>query len=189
MTVEGETRILPQPFVVLATENPVEYEGTYPLPEAQLDRFLLRTSLGYLSTPDEVQLLARRVERRTEQVQLCPVTDAAGVLGLRAAVEQVHVDPDLLDYAVALVTATRDHRQTLVGASPRGGLALVQLSRGRALLRARRHLLPEDLQAVAVPALAHRLVLRPELWAQSLRPETVVEEVLDAVPTPATRPS
>jgi MoxR-like ATPase len=188
VTVEGDTRQLPQPFVVLATDNPVEYEGTYPLPEAQLDRFLMRTSLGYLAKDDEVGLLAARVERRREQVELRPILDAPGVLALRDAVERVHVDPDLLTYVVDLVTATRQHPQTLVGASPRGGLALVQLARGRALLRGRSHVLPEDVQAVAVPGLAHRLVLRPELWAQSLRTEAVVDEVLQAVPTPATVP-
>jgi len=188
VTVEGETRQLPQPFLVLATDNPVEYEGTYPLPEAQLDRFLLRTSLGYLSRTDEVGLLAARVLRRREQLELRPVLDAAAVLALREALEQVHIDPDLLGYAVDLVTATRQHPRTLVGASPRGGLALVQLARGRALLRGRSHVLPEDLQATAVPALAHRLVLRPELWAQSLRPESVVQDVLNDVATPVTLP-
>ncbi len=189
VTVEGETRLLPQPFVVLATDNPVEYEGTYPLPEAQLDRFVLRTSLGYLGRADEVALLARRLERRTDAVALRGVTDAAGVLELRAALEDVHVAPELLEYAVALVTATREHTQTLVGASPRGALAVVQLARGRALVRGRAHVLPDDLQAVAVPALAHRLVLRPELWAQAVRPEDVVAEVLVAVATPPTRPA
>ena len=188
VTVEGETRQLPQPFLVLATDNPVEYEGTYPLPEAQLDRFLLRTSLGYLSRIDEVGLLAARVLRRREQLELRPVLDAAAVLALREALEQVHIDPDLLGYAVDLVAATRQHPRTLVGASPRGGLALVQLSRGRALLRGRSHVLPEDLQTTAVPALAHRLVLRPELWAQSLRPESVVQDVLNDVATPVTLP-
>ena len=188
VTIEGETRLVPQPFVVLATENPVEYEGTYPLPEAQLDRFLLRTSLGYLAHADEVALLAARIARAAERVELRPVTNSEGVLMLQAAVEQVHVDPDLLAYTVDLVTATREHPQTLVGASPRGALGLVQLARARALVRGRGHVLPEDLQAVAVPCLAHRLVLRPELWAQSLRPEAVVEQVLVTVPTPATRP-
>jgi len=189
VTIEGETHLLPQPFLVLATDNPVEYEGTYPLPEAQLDRFLLRTSLGYLARQDEVGLLAARVLRRTEEVALTAVTDGEGVLAMRAALETVHIDDDLLAYAVDLVAATRRHRQTLVGASPRGGLALLQLSRGRALLQGRGHVLPEDLQATAVPALAHRLVLRPELWAQSLRPEAVVQEVLAEVPTPPTRPA
>ena len=189
VTVEGETRLLPQPFVVLATDNPIEYEGTYPLPEAQLDRFLLRVSLGYPSVVDESALLAARVARRTDAVALRAVTDASGVLAMRSAVEQVHIEPDLLDYCVALVTATRAHPQALVGASPRGSLALAQLSRARALLQGRDFTVPDDVQAVAVAALAHRLVLRPELWARSLRPERVVEEVLEAVPTPATRPA
>jgi MoxR-like ATPase len=188
VTVEGDTRLLPQPFVVLATDNPVEYEGTYPLPEAQLDRFLLRTSLGYLARADEVGLLTARIDRQQEAVELRPILDAAGVLALREAVERVHVDPDLLGYVVDLVTATRQHPQTLVGASPRGSLALVQLARGRALLRGRSHVLPEDVQAVAVPGLAHRLVLRPELWAHSLRTEDVIDEVVRTVPTPATLP-
>jgi MoxR-like ATPase len=188
VTVEGETRALPQPFVVLATDNPIEFEGTYPLPEAQLDRFLLRVSLGYPTEEDESRLLAERVARRTEAVRLSAVTDAAGVLSMRAAVESVHVEASLLDYVVALVTATRQHPQALVGASPRGSLAVTQLSRARALLQGRDHVLPDDVQAVAVPALAHRLVLRPELWAQSARPERVVEEVLRTVPTPGTAP-
>jgi MoxR-like ATPase len=186
VTVEGETRALPQPFIVLATDNPVEYEGTYPLPEAQLDRFLLRTSIGYLAKHDEIGLLAARVERRKEAVDLDQILDAAGVLALREALEQVHIDADLLSYVVDLVTATREHSQTLVGASPRGGLALVQVARGRALLQGRAHVTPEDVQAMAVPALAHRLVLRPELWAQALTPEHVVEDVLAHVATPAT---
>jgi len=135
-----------------------------------------------------VGLLAARVLRRRQQLELRPVLDAAAVLALREALEQVHIDPDLLGYAVDLVAATRQHPRTLVGASPRGGLALVQLSRGRALLRGRSHVLPEDLQTTAVPALAHRLVLRPELWAQSLRPESVVQDVLNDVATPVTLP-
>ena len=189
VTVEGDTRLLPQPFIVLATANPVEYDGTYPLPEAQLDRFVLRTSLGYLSAPDEVQLLAGRVERRSPYVLLEPVTDAAGVLALREALEDVHVAPELLHYAVELVTATRRHPQVLVGASPRGSLALVQLARARALVRSRPHVLPDDLQAVAVAALAHRLVLRPELWARSISAAAIVEKVVADVPTPPTRPA
>jgi MoxR-like ATPase len=186
VTVEGETRKLPTPFVVIATDNPIEYEGTYPLPEAQLDRFLLRTALGYLPAAEEVALLARRIDRRTEIVELRAVSSPAEVVGMRASVEEVYVAPDVLHYIVALLTATRGHPSVSLGASPRGGLALLALARGRAMLAGREYVSPEDVKAVAVPALAHRLTLRPELWVRQISAGAIVTELLEQVPTPAT---
>ena len=185
VTTEGETRRLPPPFVVLATQNPIEYEGTYPLPEAQLDRFLLRTSVGYPSREDEWQVLARRLERGEDEVALEPVIDAPGLVELQRSLERVHVGEAVGLYMVDLVAATRGSTRLAVGASPRGTLALLKLSRARAALDGRDFVTPEDVKAVAVPALAHRLTLRPELWVQRVRGEDVVREALESVPTPA----
>ena len=188
VSVDGESRGLPQPFVVLATDNPIEYEGTYELPEAQLDRFLMRLRLGYLTVTDETDMLRRRVERAAEQVALTPVTDAAGLLAMRESLERVEISDDLLDYVIAIVTATRRDPQIQVGASPRGGLALVQLARGQALLHERDYVVPDDIKQVAVPALAHRITLRPELWVRQVSADDVVSRLLAGVPTPRTDP-
>jgi len=184
VTTDGVTRPLERPFLVLATQNPIEYEGTYPLPEAQLDRFLLRTSFGYPSADDEWRVLEQRLERQADEVELRPVVGRETLLELQAAVEQVHVSETVGRYIVALVQATRDSTSTAVGASPRGSLALLKLGRARAALAGRDFVTPDDVKAVAVPALAHRLVLKPELWVQQLAAEEVVREVLDRVPTP-----
>ena len=184
VTTDGVTRPLERPFLVLATQNPIEYEGTYPLPEAQLDRFLLRTSFGYPSADDEWRVLEQRLERQADEVELHPVVGRETLLELQAAVEQVHVSETVGRYIVALVQATRDSTSTAVGASPRGSLALLKLGRARAALAGRDFVTPDDVKAVAVPALAHRLVLKPELWVQQLAAEEVVREVLDRVPTP-----
>jgi MoxR-like ATPase len=189
VSVDGQTRMLPEPFIVLATDNPIEYEGTYELPEAQLDRFLMRLRLGYLSTGDETAMLRRRVERASEVVELRPVSSPGGVMAMRTALEQVEITPDLLDYIVAIVGATRRDPQVQVGASPRGGLALVQLARGQALLAKRDYVIPDDIKQVAVPALAHRVTLRPELWVRQVSSDDVVAKLLSAVPTPKTDPS
>jgi MoxR-like ATPase len=184
VTIEGTTYPLERPFVVLATQNPIEYEGTYPLPEAQLDRFLLRVSFGYPSRDDEWRVLEARAERRTDEVELEPVVSGEELLELQRAVEEVHVSEPIGRYMVDLVTATRESRRVAVGASPRGSLALLKLSRARAALSGRDFVTPEDVKAVAVPALAHRLMLKPELWVQRIRGDDVVREVLDSVPTP-----
>ena len=185
VTMEGVTRPLERPFLVLATQNPLEYEGTYPLPEAQLDRFLLRLSVGYPSREDEWEVLARRLERAADEVELVPVVDRAELVELQEAVEGVHVAESVGYYMVDLVAATRASARTEVGASPRGTLALLKLARCRAAVSGRDFVVPEDVKAVAVAALAHRLSLRPELWVQRVRPEDVVRECLEAVPTPA----
>jgi MoxR-like ATPase len=189
VSVDGQTRRLPAPFVVLATDNPIEYEGTYELPEAQLDRFLMRLRLGYLSAADETDMLRRRVARAAENVTLTAVTTAAGLLQMRESLERVEISEDLLDYVVAIVAATRRDQQVQVGASPRGGLALIQLARGQALLHQRDYVVPDDIKQVAVPALAHRITLRPELWVRRVSADDVVARLLGTVPTPRTDPA
>ena len=184
VTLEGETRPLERPFLVIATQNPIEYEGTYPLPEAQLDRFLLRVGIGYPDRAHEWEMLERRRERRTDEVELTPVVDRDTVLDLQRAVEEVYVSESIGLYMVDIVTATRTSPRLQVGSSPRGSLALLKLSRGLAALRGRDFVTPEDVKAIAVPALAHRLTLNPELWVQRIRAEDVVQECLDTVPTP-----
>ncbi len=185
VTTEGETRALERPFLVLATQNPIEYEGTYPLPEAQLDRFLLRMSVGYPAREDEWQVLANRAERRVDEIQLTPVVDRETLLALQAAIEQVYISEAVGLYMVDVVAATRSASSIQVGASPRGSLALLKLSRCRAALDGRDFVTPDDVKAVAVPALAHRLTLRPELWVQRVSPEDIVRERLETVATPA----
>ncbi len=189
VSMDGVTRKLPQPFVVLATDNPIEYEGTYELPEAQLDRFLLRLSLGYLQAAEETAMLQRRIDRQHEAAQLRRVTTATELLSMRASLEQIEISPDLLQYVVAIVRATRSHAQIQVGASPRGSLALVQLARAQAVLTGRDYVIPDDVKKVAVPALAHRITLRPELWVRQVRSDDVVARLLDSVPVPATDPA
>jgi MoxR-like ATPase len=184
VTTERTTRPLPRPFLVIATQNPIEYEGTYPLPEAQLDRFLVRLTMGYPATADELALLQQRLDRAADEVSLQAILEPATVLALQAAVEQVHVAPSIVSYVVALVAATRASTRLEVGASPRGSLALLKMSRARAALRGRDYVVPEDVKAVAIPTLAHRLILRPELWVQRLRADVVVQDCLDAVPAP-----
>jgi len=187
VSADGETRPLPSPFVVLATDNPIEYEGTYPLPEAQLDRFALRVRIGYLSAEGEAELLQRRLDRGSTPPQLRAVVSAEELLAMRESLESVQVHADVLDYVVALGAATRKHPQVTVGASPRAGLTLVQLARGRAVLAGRDYVIPEDVKAVAGAALGHRLGLRPELWVRRISGDEVVAEILRTVPTPVTR--
>jgi MoxR-like ATPase len=184
VTTEGETRALEPPFLVIATQNPIEYEGTYPLPEAQLDRFLVRIGVGYPSREHELELLARRLDRGEDEVELRAVVDAGTLVAMQRALEQVHVSDAIEGYIVDLVAATRSSKRLAVGASPRGSLALLKLSRAKAALEGRDFVVPEDVKAVAVPALAHRLTLRPELWVQRVRGEDVVAEALESVPTP-----
>jgi MoxR-like ATPase len=185
VTIEGHTNRLERPFLVIATQNPIEYEGTYPLPEAQLDRFLLRLRIGYPGREDEWTMLARRLERAVDDVRLEQVTDRGGLVEMQEAIEQVHVSEAVGAYMVDVVSSTRASQRVQVGASPRGSLALLKLSRCHAALQGRDFVTPDDVKAVAVPALSHRLMLRPELWVQQVRPEDVVRETLQTVPTPA----
>ena len=184
VTLEGETRPLAPPFLVFATQNPIEYEGTYPLPEAQLDRFLVRISLGYLDPADESELLLARARRRRERVDLEAVCDGDTLRQLQAMVEEVHLSEAVADYAVSLVRATRDSPQLSLGASPRGSLALMKLARARAALHGRDFVKPDDVKQIAVPALAHRLTLSPELWVQRTDPAEIVGSIVSSVPVP-----
>jgi MoxR-like ATPase len=187
VTADGTTHPLPHPFHVLATQNPIEYEGTYPLPEAQLDRFLLRTTFGYPSADDEWHLLERRLERRTDEVELRPVLNGGEgrtLHDLQVALEDVHVAPALGAYLVACVESTRASSRVQVGASPRGSLALLKLARAKAITSGRDFVTPDDVKTLAVPALAHRLVLKTELWVRGIRAEEVVADLVSAVPTP-----
>ncbi|GLY22015.1 MoxR family ATPase [Micromonospora echinospora] len=185
VSVEGVTYRLDEPFHVLATANPIEYEGTYPLPEAQLDRFLLRVSFGYPEREEEWEVLRRRMARRREEAEIKPVVDATTLRAMQAALEDVAVEDSVGRYIVELAAATRDHPSVLVGASPRGSLALLLLARARAAFGGRDYVVPEDVKDVAVPALAHRITLRPEMWLRRVDPSFVVGEVLDATPVPA----
>jgi MoxR-like ATPase len=185
VTSEGVTRPLDRPFLVLATQNPIEYEGTYPLPEAQLDRFLLRIGVGYPDRDEEWQIVERRMERETDEVVLGPVVNRDQLLELQGALESVHIAESVGYYIVDVVAATRSASAVEVGASPRGTLAILKLARGRALMDGRDFVTPDDVKAVAVPALAHRLTLRPELWVQRIPAEQVVRDILEQVPTPA----
>jgi MoxR-like ATPase len=184
VTVEGITYAMPRPFVVLATQNPIELEGTYPLPEAQLDRFMMRLRVGYPSLEEERQILAQRGARRQEKIDLQPVIDADQLLQMQSTVEQVHASEAMEYYIVTLAAATRHHPQVQVGASPRGSLALYQLARAHAMVQARDFVLPDDVKAMAIPALAHRLLLKPELWMRGMHAEDVVRDLLERTPIP-----
>ncbi len=186
VTIEGASRPLTLPFHVVATSNPVEYEGTYPLPEAQLDRFMVRLAVGYPSREGEREVLVRRIARRQEAAPVAQVIDSATVLALQAGVEALPVDPDVVSYCVDLAAATRRHPALEVGASPRGSQNLVLLARAVAALDGRDYVLPEDVKRIAVPVLAHRLTLTATAWASGRRPETVVTELLASVAGPAT---
>nr|WP_233608650.1 MoxR family ATPase [Nocardia stercoris] len=189
VSIDGETFMLPDPFIVLATDNPIEYEGTYPLPEAQLDRFALQMRLGYLSEQDETHMIRRRLERGAVAPQVGQVVDAQGLIEMRQSVEFVTVHPDVVSYVVAIAAATRNHPQVEVGASPRAELDLVQMSRARAMLLGRDYVIPEDVKALAVPAVAHRITLRPEMWVRRIRGEDVVNELLRRLPVPRATPA
>jgi MoxR-like ATPase len=184
VTLEGETIGLPEPFIVIATQNPIEYEGTFPLPEAQLDRFLLKLAVGYPSQEEEQEILRRRRERRQDAFDLEQVTDSQELLAMRRVVEEVHVEPDLERYIVALVAETRAYRQVAVGASPRGSLALLKLARAQAAMEGRDYVIPDDVKAFVLPALVHRLILEPDLWMKRHAAEDVLTTILRSVPVP-----
>jgi len=188
VTVDGTSHALPSPFIVLATQNPIEFEGTYPLPEAQIDRFMLRTSIGYPTEGDDAEIIRRRLQRRTDAIELEAVVEATTMLALQASMEDVLVSEPVIGYCVSLVHATRASTQVHAGASPRGVDALVKLARARAALQGRSYVTPDDVKEVAVPALAHRIVLLPELWVRGGDPAAVVEDCLASVSTPATLP-
>ncbi|HUP73863.1 MAG TPA: MoxR family ATPase [Acidimicrobiales bacterium] len=184
VTVDGATHVLERPFLVLATQNPIELEGTYPLPEAQLDRFMLRLSVGYPTEGGEWDIVQRRLARRQERLDLRAVIDRATFVAMQASLEDVYVSDAVGQYVVAIVRSTRERGTVSVGASPRGTLAVTLAARAVAVLRERDFVTPDDVKTVAVSALAHRVTLRPELWMRGTRPEQVVRECLDSVPAP-----
>jgi MoxR-like ATPase len=184
VTLEGETQGLPIPFIVIATQNPIEYEGTFPLPEAQLDRFMVKLSIGYPKPDEEDEILKRRAERKKDEVTLRAVITPEIFLSMRAAVEDVYVDPDVRRYMVDLVAKTRLHRQVVVGVSPRGSLALLKLARAWAAMGGRSYVLPDDVKLFTQPALAHRIILDPSLWDVKTTDSAVVDEVVKSVPVP-----
>lgn len=184
VTIEGETIKLPEPFIVIATQNPIEYEGTFPLPEAQLDRFSMKLSIGYPTVEEETLILRNRRQRRSDNFHLQAVTDTRTFLGLREVIEDVHVDPDVERYIVELTSRTRVHRQVVVGASPRGGLALLKLARASAAIQGRNFVLPDDVKGFARAALSHRLILEPDLWNVQRAADDVVDDILRLVPVP-----
>ncbi len=184
VTIDGDTHRLPTPFIVIATQNPIEYEGTFPLPEAQLDRFMIRLSVGYPDREGEVEILRRRRARKTDDIDLVPIIDAAVLQRMKTAVEEVFVDPDIEEYIVSIISKTRSDSNVYVGASPRGSLALLKLARAQAALEGRDYVLPDDVKMFAVPALAHRMILSPELWSKRIAPADVVQKILRLVPVP-----
>jgi MoxR-like ATPase len=184
VTVEGETYPLDTPFLVIATQNPIDLEGTYALPEAQLDRFIMRIAVGYPGREEEREILSRRRARRTEEAHVPCIVSRDELIEMQAALEEVHVDASIDEYIVEIARATREDPRVALGASPRGSLALLRLARAEAALRRSDFVTPDDVKAMAVPALAHRLVLRPELWISRLVPGDIVEEILNRVPTP-----
>jgi MoxR-like ATPase len=187
VTLEGETMRLPEPFITIATQNPIEYEGTFPLPEAQLDRFIMKLAVGYPSVDDERVILQRRRDRRRDEFSLQPVTDMNRLLEIRQVVEEVHLDADIEEYIVQVVTKTRQHRKVVVGASPRATLALLKLTRAWAAMQRRSYVLPDDVKLFARPVLIHRLILEPDLWTQRNAADDVVADVLRTVPVPVVK--
>ncbi len=187
VTLEGETMRLPEPFIAIATQNPIEYEGTFPLPEAQLDRFIMKLSVGYPSISDERIILQRRRERRHDEFSLQPVTDMHQLLEIRQIVEEVHLDADIEEYIVQVVARTRQNRKVVVGASPRATLALLKLTRAWAAMQGRSYVLPDDVKLFARPVLIHRLILEPDLWTQRNAADDVVTDVLRSVPVPVVK--
>ncbi|MCG2827095.1 MAG: MoxR family ATPase [Thermoplasmatales archaeon] len=184
VTIEGITHTLPEPFIVLATQNPIEYEGTYPLPEAQLDRFMMKMNVGYPNRDEEDEILRRRAERKKDEVNIETLTDPKKVLGMQKAVENVHVDPAVRRYMVEIVTRTREEPGVMVGASPRGSQALFKLSRAFAAVNGRDFVLPDDVKNVAVPGLKHRLILRPEARIRGVKTENIINKILSEIPVP-----
>lgn len=184
VSLEGETIRLPEPFITIATQNPIEYEGTFPLPEAQLDRFMIKLAVGYPSREEEHQILHERHQRKHDHFDLAAVTDSAGLLAMREAVEQVFIDPDLELYIVDLVQKTREHNKIAVGASPRGALALLKLARAWAAMHERNYVLPDDIKIFIHPVLSHRIILIPSLWNSRLANQNILTEIIDSIPVP-----
>ncbi len=187
VTVEGETMKLPEPFIVIATQNPIEYEGTFPLPEAQLDRFMIKLSIGYPGPQEEREIIRRRRTRRQDDYALKVIASAQDLLDMKQVVEDVFVDDDIEQYLVDMTVRTRSHHQVAVGASPRGTLALLKLSRAWAAIQGRSFVLPDDVKLFIKPALNHRLILQPDLWSNLQAADRILTEIMQSVPVPVIR--
>jgi MoxR-like ATPase len=184
VTLEGETAALPEPFIVIATQNPIEYEGTFPLPEAQLDRFMVKVEIGYPTQAEEIEIIDRRHIRQEDEVILNQISSAEELIKLQKIIEQVYVSPDIEKYIVSLVHETRKQKEIAVGASPRGSLSLLKLTRTWAAIQGRDHVLPDDVKKFAVPALIHRLILKPDLWLEPEAGNKILHDLLNTVPVP-----
>ncbi|HYB04701.1 MAG TPA: MoxR family ATPase [Nitrososphaerales archaeon] len=184
VTIENDTLKLEKPFIVFATQNPIEYEGTYPLPEAQLDRFLVKTSIGYPTLEEEATILERRSERQSDDVVLDKIVEKPELLEMQKVVELVHIDRDLEKYIAEIVSKTRTHPSVEVGSSPRGSLAIMKLAKSNAWLDARDYVIPDDIKTVAVPALNHRLILTADNWLRGIKPQSIIDEITSKVPVP-----
>jgi MoxR-like ATPase len=184
VTLEGETMHLPEPFFVIATQNPIEYEGTFPLPEAQLDRFIMKLNIGYPNAEEEHEILRRRRQRKQDSFDLHPVLDAEGLQAIRQAIEDVHIESDIERYIVNLISSTRKHRQIVVGASPRATLAMLKLTRAWAAMNNRNYVLPDDVKLFARSVLIHRLILEPDLWTERRAADEIISELLRQTPVP-----
>jgi MoxR-like ATPase len=189
VTLEGESLKLPEPFLVLATQNPIEYEGTFPLPEAQLDRFMLKLTVGYPDLVEETEILRRRHDRQQEDVVLTKVSNAKEILDMRKVVETVHVDEDLETYIATILQETRHDRRVAVGASPRGSLAFLKMARAHAALDGRDYILPDDIKRFSIPVLSHRLILQPEFWLTRQAADRVINDIFAKVPVPVLKES
>ena len=184
VTLDGETHQLENPFIVVATQNPIELEGTYPLPEAQIDRFMMKIRIGYPNLGQEKEILRRRLQRKSDEISLDRVADPEILVQMQGKIEDVHIDEDILGYIVEIVHATRKHTRVDIGASPRGSLALLKLSKARALLSERDYVVPDDVKDVAIPALCHRIILKTEYWFREVSTESVIEQILSQIPVP-----
>jgi len=184
VSIEGESHQLPAPFIVIATQNPIEYEGTFPLPEAQLDRFLIRLSVGYPSVVEEQEILSRRSTREHDQVTIEPMITPEIFHSMRLGVEKVFIDKDIQEYIIKLVSKTRNHSKIELGVSPRGSLALLKLSRAWAAINGRDYVIPDDVKTFAQPALCHRVILDPNLWGTKKADSSLIEEIVKSIPVP-----
>jgi MoxR-like ATPase len=184
VSIEGETMRLPEPFIVIATQNPIESEGTFPLPEAQLDRFIMKLSVGYPTAEEELEILSRRKSRKTDSIDLDTISDATEILDMQRTIEEVFINPDIERYIVDILNKTRSHGKVSVGASPRGGLSLLKLSLAQAVMEDRDYVLPDDIKKFVEPVLAHRLILVPDLWLKKGAVEEIIENIMDSVSVP-----
>jgi MoxR-like ATPase len=184
VTVEGKTYKLSDPFIVIATQNPIEYEGTYPLPEAQVDRFIMKLNIGYPSKEGEIDMLKRRILRKTDEIELRTLASPEIIIESQKAIENVYVSDEILNYIVNIVRATRKHNYVEVGVSPRGTLALLKLSRVKAVIDGRDYVIPDDVKEIAPYVLAHRLILKSELWIKGINPADIIQQIINEIEVP-----